>query len=201
MFSILPDPVQNLCARAQGGDIAAASELIALFYKKIFSYFRRQCASDEDAQDLTQKCFCKIWVSLKSFRGRSTFSTWIHGVAYHVYVDWRRRKNVADLKADEWWETCAAEAAGPFEAAAEKEASGQLYRLVQELDDDVQAVVHLHYYQGLSLRETAQALNIATSTVKYRLRNALKFLKAKIENESRVRPANIPGDTYERSPN
>lgn len=181
--------------------MVAASELITLFYERIFSYFRRQCSSDEDAQDLTQKSFCKIWASLGSFQGRSTFSTWIHGVAYHVYVDWRRRKNISDRQTDEWWETCAVDAPSPFENAAEKEMSGQLCAWVQELEEDVQAVVHLHYFQGLSLKETAQTLGIATSTVKYRLRNALKFLKTKIAAQNRNRSSEIPGGSYERSSN
>ncbi len=178
----MSDPVGKLCAQAQSGDTAAASELIALFYERIFSYFRRQCGSNEDAEDLTQKTFCKVWRSLGSYQGRSSFSTWIHGVAYHVYVDWRRRKNISDQQTDEWWETCAADAPGPFENAAEKEMAHQLYAWVNELEEDVRCVIHLHYFQGLSLNETGEALNIATSTVKYRLRNALKFLKGKTGN-------------------
>jgi RNA polymerase sigma factor (sigma-70 family) len=51
---------------------------------------------------------------------------------------------------------------------------------VDQLDEDKRHVVHLHYYQGLSLRETAKVLNIATSTVKYRLREVLKTLRVKL---------------------
>jgi len=173
------DPVGKLCARAQSGDTAAASELISLFHERIFSYFRRQCSSNEYAEDLTQKTFCKVWASIASFRGRSSVATWIHGIAYHVYVDWRRRRNLSDPQTDDWWETRAADAPSPFESAAGKEAAEHLYRWVGELDDDDRDVVHLHYFQGLSLSETAEALDIATSTVKYRLRAALKFLREK----------------------
>ncbi|MEP6662100.1 MAG: RNA polymerase sigma factor [Verrucomicrobiota bacterium] len=175
----MSDPAGKLCARAQSGDLAAASELIDLFYERIFAYFRRQCRSNEDAEDLTQKTFGKVWTSLGSFQGRSSFSTWIHGVAYHVLIDWRRRKNISDSQTDEWWETCAADAPSPFENTAERDMAHQLYAWVNELGSDVQAVIHLHYFQGLSLNETAQTLEIATSTVKYRLRNALKFLRGK----------------------
>ncbi|MEO6183876.1 MAG: RNA polymerase sigma factor [Verrucomicrobiota bacterium] len=195
------DPAGKLCLRAQSGDTEAASELIRMYYEKIFSYFRRQCATDEDAQDLTQKCFCKIWASLGSFQARASFSTWIHSIAYHVWIDSCRRKNFSDRQTDEWWETCAVEAPSPFENAAEKEMSSQLYSWVQELEEDVQAVVHLHYFQELSLNETAQALDIATSTVKYRLRNALKFLKTKIAHQNQTRTSKISGDSYERSSN
>ncbi len=48
------------------------------------------------------------------------------------------------------------------------------------LDEDKKQTVHLHYYQGLSLRETAKVLSVATSTVKYRLREVLKSLKVEV---------------------
>jgi RNA polymerase sigma-70 factor (ECF subfamily) len=56
----------------------------------------------------------------------------------------------------------------------------RLYKAVGRLDEDKKHVVHLHYYQGLSIRETAKVLNIATSTVKYRLREVFKALRVKL---------------------
>jgi len=53
--------------------------------------------------------------------------------------------------------------------------------LVYRLEEGIRDVVHLHYYQGLSISETADALRIATSTVKYRLRKAMEVLRARIE--------------------
>lgn len=171
--------IEELCDRAKGGDLSAASELIALFYEKIYAYFYRLSGNEPDAADLTQKTFCKAWLSLAAFQGRSSFSTWLHGISHHVYVDWRRRKNLSDTQADEWWATCASDGPSPFEDAVERDTAHRLYALVEQLDDTSREVVHLHYYQGLSLRETGEVLDIATSTVKYRLREALDCLKSK----------------------
>ena len=173
----MSDQVAKLCQSAKAGDAAAASELVNLFYQRIYAYFRRLCGSDQDAEDLTQKTFQKVWPALGSFEGRSSFSTWIHGVAYHVYVDWRRRKNVSDIQTDEWWDTCVAQGPSPFEHATELDMARRLYAMVQQLEEGAKQVVHLHYYQGLYLKETAETLNIATSTVKYRLREALNLLR------------------------
>src|SRR5687767_1980238 len=98
------DEAERLYNRAQNGDMAAASELVTLFSEKIFAYFRRLSGNDADAEDLTQKTFIKLWSSLASFRGRSSFSTWIHGIAHHVYVDWRRIRNAVDYQTEQWWE-------------------------------------------------------------------------------------------------
>ena len=169
----------QLCERAQAGDRVAASELIDLFYERVFCYLRRLCGNEEEAEDLAQKTFLKVWAALSSFQGRSSFSTWIHGVAHHAYVDSCRRKNPADPMTDAWWDTCVAEGPSPFENVAERDLAHQLYAQVDQLDPSSRELIHLHYYQGLSIQETSEVLGVATSTVKYRLRDALDVLRAR----------------------
>jgi len=171
---------EELCKRCKEGDADAASELLTRNYERIFGYFRRLCGNEDDASDLTQKAFCKVWQAIGSYQGRATFSTWIHGIAHHVYVDWRRVKNRFDTQTDEWWLICAADGPSPFEDAAEREIAHQLYALVEELEAATRETVHLHYYQGLTIQETADALEVATSTVKYRLRSALDSMRQKL---------------------
>ncbi len=178
MNGFLRDPPERLCERAKTGDRQAASELVTVFYERIYSYLRRLCPSDEDAADLTQKTFCKAWLSLSSYQGRSSVSTWLHGIAQHVCADWRRQRNFTEAQPDDWWESCAADGPSPFEDTAERELARQLYALVEQLGEDAKQTVHLHYYQGLSLKETAEVLGVATSTVKYRLREALDLLRS-----------------------
>jgi len=174
------DSVEELCNRAKAGELPAASELVTLFYQKIFAYFRRLAGNEHDAADLTQRTFCKAWSSLEKFQGRSSFSTWLHGIAHHVYVDWRRQKNPGEPAKEDWWENCADDSPSPFENVAEQDTANRLYAIVERLDEESREAVHLHYYQGLSLAETAEVLNVAVSTLKYRLRDALDVLRAQI---------------------
>jgi RNA polymerase sigma-70 factor (ECF subfamily) len=171
------DRTELLCDRARNGDLGAASELVTLYYQRIYAYFRRLCGNDPDAEDLTQKTFFKVWVSLRSFGSRSSFSTWIHGIAHHVYCDCRRKRNPAEGASEEWWNLCAAEGPNPFDATADKEMAQRIYEAVERLEDGTRETVHLHYYQGLTLNETAEVLGVAVSTVKYRLRQALDVLR------------------------
>jgi RNA polymerase sigma-70 factor, ECF subfamily len=181
----MSNQAELLCQRAKTGDISAASELVGLFYERIFAYFRRLCGNDDDAADLTQRTFFKVWTSLASYQQRSSFSTWLHGIAHHAYVDWRRANKPADAQSNEWWAARAADGPSPFEDAAERDLAHRLFALVDRLEDGAKEAVHLHYYQGLSLQETAEALGIATSTVKYRLRAALDFLRTQT-NEAKL---------------
>ncbi len=182
MEGIISEQAEQLCERAKAGDLAAASELVTLHYQRIFSYFRRLCGNDADAADLTQKTFAKVWAALPGYQGRSSFSTWVHGIGRNVYVDWRRQGNRLAAQTDEWWETCVAAGGSPFEAAADRAAAGRLHALVAQLNEDQREAVQLHYYQGLSLKETAEVLGVAVSTVKYRLREALDALGRGREN-------------------
>jgi len=181
----MPEQTQQLSERARAGDRDAAAELVALFYERIYAGLRRLCGNDADAADLTQRTFAKAWAALHSFQGRSLFSTWLHGIAHHVYVDWRRERNPAGFQTDEWWENCAADGPGPSEDAVERDLAHQLYALVEQLDESARQTVHLHYYQGLSLAETAEVLGIAASTVKYRLREALGILRSRAAEPKR----------------
>ena len=175
------EETERLCGLAQAGDMAAASELVRLHYERVYAFFRRLCGSDADAADLTQKTFSKGWAALGSYAGRSSFSTWLHGIGRNVYVDWRRKGNRLEPQSEEWWAGCVAEGPSPFDDAAERDGAARLHTLVSQLDDEKKEAVHLHYYQGLSLSETAEVLGVATSTVKYRLREALEFLRSRCE--------------------
>lgn len=172
--------IKGLCRRAKKADNDAACELLKIYYADIFAYLRRLCGSQADGEDLTQQTFLKVWRSLDSFRGRSKFSTWLYRIAHNTYIDWQRRNNRIKSQSDQWWQQCMDKSPGPFANAAERQMAKHLYRAVEQLDEAKKQVVHLHYYQGLSLRQTARVLNISTSTVKYRLREVIKILRDQI---------------------
>ena len=173
--------IKGLCKRAKKADKAAACELVKIYYGDIFAYLRRLCGNRQNAEDLTQETFAKAFSSLGSFKGHSKFSTWLYKIAYNACIDWRRRNSNSILcESDPWWEECVDENPGPFANAAQRQTVTDLYETVEQLDDKKKDVVHLHYYQGLSLRETARVLNVSIGTVKYRLREVIKILRRKI---------------------
>ena len=170
----------QLVERARGGDRAAAAELIELFYERIYAFLRRLAANDADAADLTQRTFCRVWQALPAFAGRSSVGSWMHSIAYHVYVDWRRADRHTEPRSNEWWAARPAPEALPDEIVAHTDMAAAVYGSVDELEPGLRHTVQLHYYQELTLQETADAMGIATSTVKYRLRQALAELQRKL---------------------
>jgi RNA polymerase sigma-70 factor (ECF subfamily) len=174
-----PD-ANELVEKARWGDRAAAAKLIELHYERIYAFLRRLAANDADAADLTQRTFSRAWEALPGFAGRSSVSSWLHRIAYNAYVDWRRNDRHTEPRPDEWWAACPNPESTPDEIAAHTDLAAAVYGSVDQLEPDLRQTVHLHYYQDLTLRETADALGVATSTVKYRLRQALAELQRKL---------------------
>lgn len=145
--------IKKLFRRTRKADKGAASELLKIYYADIFVYLRRLCGNKQDAEDLTQETFVKVWSPLDGFAGRSKFSTWLYRIAYNTYIDWQRR-NTSSIQSntDRWWKECIDKTSGPFANLAERQLAQQLYEAVDRLDEDKKQVVHLHYYQELSLK-------------------------------------------------
>ena len=162
---------------------AAAIQLIELFYERIYAFLRRLAGNDADAADLTQRTFARVQQSLPSFAARSSIASWIHGIAYHVYVDWLRGNRRMEARSDEWWATCASPELPPDESVARTDFAARLYGCVDRLDAPLRDSVHLHYYQELTLQETADAMGVAASTIKYRLRQALDLLQKQLSEK------------------
>jgi RNA polymerase sigma-70 factor (ECF subfamily) len=175
-----PEPIVE---RIRQGENEAAVELIDLFYQRIFAFLRRLTWNEADAADLTQRTFSRVWQALPGFSGRSSVGSWIHSIAYHTYIDWRRANHRTEARPPEWWTECVAGEPQPDQALADKDLAARVYRMVDQLATDLRETVHLHYYQELTLEETANAMNVATSTVKYRLRQALDELEKNLNTE------------------
>ncbi len=178
------EATERILSQARAGDAEAAAGLIDIFHERIYAFLRRLSANDTDAEDLTQRTFTRVWQSLPTFAGKSSVGSWIHGIAYHVYVDWRRGAHRLEARPSEWWDARPTAELMPDEAASSADFARNLHQLVNALDVELRDCVHLHYYQGLTLQETADAMGIAASTVKYRLRQALSELHKKMNQQT-----------------
>src|SRR5256885_1620523 len=156
---------KQVLERARAGDTRAANELIELYYARIYAFLRRLSGNDSDGADLTQRAFSRVWQALPTFAGRSSVSSWMHGIAYHVYVDWRRSDHRGEARSDDWWALRPDAGARPDELATQTDLSSVVYASVDRLEPDLRDTIHLHFYQGLTIGETAEALGVATSTV------------------------------------
>src|SRR5262245_17544645 len=120
----------QLKAMVRREDPAAMVQLIELYYDRIYAFVRRLAGNDADAADLTQRTFGRVQQALPTFAGRSSVSSWMHGIAYHIYVDWRRADRRTEARSDEWWATCPSKELPPDESAEHADLARTLYAAV-----------------------------------------------------------------------
>ena len=81
----------KMIEEAKNGNFEAFGELISLYEKKIYNYCLRLTNRREDAEDLTQEVFVRVYKALKGFKGNSQFSTWIFRIAHNICIDHYRK--------------------------------------------------------------------------------------------------------------
>src|SRR4028119_273535 len=87
----LPHSDTSLIARCQKADIAAFNEIVARYKGKIYNYLLRMTGSQDDAEDLTQEVFVRMYTNIASFRAEASLSTWLFRIAGNLAVDAFRR--------------------------------------------------------------------------------------------------------------
>jgi RNA polymerase sigma-70 factor, ECF subfamily len=170
---------RKLLERIRQGERSACEELVRDYYRAIYGFQAHLCRDTHLAEDLTQETFVAAWSSLDNFAGHSSLKTWLSQIAYHKFIDAKRRCRLQTDKAMEFQASYAAQAddrpAGERMLVAER--CSQLYDAVSELDEGDRLVIMLHYFQSLSYREMAAVLGRPSGTVKWQTSQALGRLK------------------------
>src|SRR2546423_9549692 len=84
----------ELVKQCRKGDSTAFDELVVRYRTRVFGMIYNMVHNEQDAWDLAQDSFLKAWKSIKRFRGRSSFYTWIYRIVMYVTIDWLRKKQV-----------------------------------------------------------------------------------------------------------
>ena len=86
--------LKSLPERLKAGDNLAAAELVDLFYRQMFLYFRRLGHSSDVSEDLTQLCFIKVWQHIGQLKNSNALKSWMYHIASNTSkLYWRRHKN------------------------------------------------------------------------------------------------------------
>lgn len=175
-----PDDL-TLVQRAQGGDADAYDELVRRYQRQIYGVTYHMTSNHDDANDLTQEAFVKAWQALKTFKGDSSFFTWIYRIAVNRTLNHLKSRkfregkhamslNDLDVEAEHHPELVALVSdKTPRRAAALEELKEKLNAAIQRLSENHRTVVTLHDIQGLPHDEIAKILNCNTQTVRTRL--------------------------------
>ncbi len=164
--------------QAQKGDAAAFESLIREHQTRLYHTCLRMMSNPDDARDMAQEILVKIWRSLPSFKGDSSFSTWLYRIAVNTCLDELRRRKKAkqtsmEALAESGWEPADPDAERLLDRALNREL---IYRALGELHEDFRAVIVLRDVNGMAYEEIAEILGCPIGTVRSRLNRARKLL-------------------------
>ena len=164
--------------KAQQGDLAAYDELVRRYQERVYATVYHMTSNHEDANDLAQEAFIKAYQALKSFKGGSSFYTWVYRIAVNKTINFlKQRKNRAamslndlDFNAENDPDLVALVSdKTPRRDAALSELQKKLNEAMQKLSEQHRLVVTLHDVQGLAHEEIAEIMDCNVGTVRSRL--------------------------------
>jgi RNA polymerase sigma factor (sigma-70 family) len=179
----------GIVRRAQKGDLAAYDELVRRYQERIYATVYHMTSNHEDAHDLAQEAFIKGYQALKSFKGGSSFYTWLYRIAVNKTINFlKQRKNRSamslndlDFNAENDPDLVALVSdKTPRRDAALSELQKKLNEAMQKLSEPHRLVVTLHDVQGLAHEEIAEIMECNVGTVRSRLFYARQQLQGSL---------------------
>ena len=168
----------DLVRQARHGDLAAYDELVKRYQERIYATIYHMTANHEDANDLAQDSFIKAFQALKSFRGGSSFYTWLYRIAVNKTINFlkqRRNKhhfslNDLDYNTEHNPDLVALIShKTPLREAGLTELQKKLNEALMKLSEPHRMVVELHDVQGQSHEDIAEIMDCNIGTVRSRL--------------------------------
>ena len=184
-----PAPIEEmvLVKRARKGDLAAYDDLVRRYQERIYATIYHMTSNHEDANDLAQEAFIKAFQALRSFKGGSSFYTWVYRIAVNKTINFlKQRKNRAQMSLDDLDFNAEHDPdlvalvsdKTPRREVALAELQEKLNAAMQKLSEPHRLAVTLHDVQGLSHEEIAEIMDCNVGTVRSRLFYARQQMQA-----------------------
>lgn len=178
-----------LIERCKRGDLAAFNDLVRKYEKQVYNFAYRLTGNYDDANDVAQDAFLRVFNAIGSFRGDASFSTWLFRITTNVFLDERKRaKAHPHASLDEYLELEESSVARQIEDPSptpeavleESERAQFLQQAIGGLPEYQRAMVTLYHGQQKSYEEIAEIMDLPIGTVKSRLNRARLALKEKL---------------------
>lgn len=162
-------------------DENAFSLLVERWWNKIYSFISFKIKSPDEAKELTQEVFLKIYLNLENFNPSYKFSTWAFKIAQNLSIDYLRKQHILRTELSE---RSAITDKNPLSNLMEGERNRKLWDLVDKLPEEFKEVIVLRHLEELSYEEISKILNLKLGTVKNRIFKARQYLLEMMEEEN-----------------
>lgn len=176
---------ERIVCELKAGNYTVFKEIVELFKNRVFGMAYKFTNNYEEAQDLSQEIFLKIYKEIGGFRFESKLSTWIYRISINTCLDWKRKNSKVKILStsiinndDEAVELDIKDDNPlPDEAFIQSENQREVHELVYKLPDKYKTVIIMYHFNNMSYQDISTALNIPERTVETRLYRARRLLK------------------------
>ena len=165
------------------GDTKAYAQLVDRYKDLVYTLALRMLKHREEAEEVAQDTFIKVFKSLHKFKGDSKFSTWIYKVAYNTCLDTikKNKKHLNNVAIDEYTFNKLDTIDNALDHIINEEKRDLIKKCINKLPEDSSALLTLFYFEELSLEEISKIINVEANTVKVKLFRARKKLAVILE--------------------
>ena len=163
---------QILVSRCLNGEINAFKEILSRYQKIIFNMIFRMVQNFDDAHEVTQAVFVKVYENLKKYNTKYKFYSWIYRIAVNESINFIKRNK----KIQEFPEDYESSEKNPDAQVQEIELQKTISLSLAELNPDFRIIIVLRHFLDYSYREISDTLGIPENTVKSRLYSARQIL-------------------------
>lgn len=205
----LRDPDIRLMLRVREDDDAAFAELVDLYQERLITVLRHLVGDAEEAEDLAQEVFLRVYRNRKRYHPRAKFSTWLYTIANNLALNAirnRKRRSVVSLNLRDSGplgprpaERIAEDSQGqPTDHLAQKELAAVVQEALETLNERQRMAVVLNKFEDMNYAEIAEVMKLSTKAVKSLLSRARENLRARLKDylgiDSQAMPV-VPPDT------
>lgn len=176
----------EVIAKVLAGDQQAYAELVGRYQHYVFTLALKYCQSREDAEEVAQDIFVKVYRSLADFKGTSKFSTWLYTITYNTSVTFLRKKRMATSSIDDektFMQLENQESSFSANQVEQKTRVNRVNEAIGQLSAEDSQIITLFYKAEQSLEEIGKIMGMEPNTVKVRLHRARHKLKEKLEKD------------------
>lgn len=182
---------QVLVDRFCGGDHTAFHELVGQYKKKIYYLAYDITGNHQEAEDISQEVFIKMFRSLKKFRRDAKMSSWLYQITVNASIDTLRKKSSKPKRSidefdhlyiQEGLTTGRAANFDPVSSAESSQIQNHISQALQKITPKERTVFVMRHYNDLKLNEIAEILNVTIGTVKSLLFRAIKKLRKELSS-------------------
>lgn len=189
-MEITSEIIQSNIDKAKDGDQVAFTFLLDFYWNEVFGFMLKRTENETDTEDIVIETFAKAFDKIGSYNSEYAFNTWLIAIAKNVHIDMLRKKksslfvDIDENNQEHTFEIADDTPTAEDELITEQNLS-QLLLCIKQLKPAYQEVIQMRYFQEMSYKEMADALDEPLNNIKVKLLRAKKLLSDIISNKKR----------------